>query len=70
VSTVCKNVFERLVLLSLYISRVILVHKEFAVNMWYCTWLSYLLDSSEYKSLAQNARYTFWFNINTWSLMT
>jgi len=32
-------------------------------RLWYCAWLSYLLDSSEYKSLTQNARYMFWFNI-------
>ena len=34
-------------------------------GLWYCTWLSYISDSSGYKSPTQNARYTFWFNINT-----
>jgi len=38
-------------------------------RVWYCTWLSYLSDSSGYKSLTQNAQYPFWFNINSWSLM-
>jgi len=33
-------------------------------SVWYCAWFSYLLDSSEYKSLTQNVLYTFWFNTN------